>query len=233
MTDRGAESGPGNASGGGEQPPNPFSREGSRPSDALGAEPAPDATSSTEPAGSNGSSTSAEQTWQAYPSSGPPAGPYAPPPINPYAAPYVDPGFDPQPTPPYVPYGGTRPYDLVPPTGYGTNPYEVNPYQPAYGGYGSYGVVPIQHPRAVPAMVLGIIGIVLAGSCGIGGLLGIGGIVLGRKARNEIDAEPGRYAGRSQATAGIVTGTIATVLGTLIMILVVVVFAAGAGLEGF
>ena len=162
----------------------------------------PDATSSTEPAGSNGSSTSAEQTWQAYPSSGPPAGPYAPPPINPYAAPYVDPGFDPQPTPPYVPYGGTRPYDLVPPTGYGTNPYEVNPYQPAYGGYGSYGVVPIQHPRAVPAMVLGIIGIVLAGSCGIGGLLGIGGIVLGRKARNEIDAEPGRYAGRSQATAG-------------------------------
>ena len=118
---------------------------------------------------------------------------------DPYAAPYVDPGFDPQPTPPYVPYGGTRPYDLAPPTAYGTNPYEVTPYQPAYGGYGSYGVVPVSIRAPSRRWFSASSGIVLAGSCGIGGLLGIAGIVLGRQARNEIDAEPGRYAGRSQA----------------------------------
>jgi hypothetical protein len=226
MTDRGAES------------PSPFSREGSRPSDALGADPAPDTPGvpgPTEPNGSTGSSASpsAAQIWQAYPSSSPPDAPFTPPAADPYAVPQVDPGFDPQPTPPYVSYGDSRPYDLTPPAAYGTNPYEVAPYQPGYGGYSPYGMVAIQHPRAVPAMVLGIVGIVLAASCGVGGFLGIGGIVLGRKARNEIDTEPGRYAGRSQAVAGIVTGTIGTVLGALITILVIVVIAVGAGLEGF
>ena len=182
MSDRGAES------------PSPFSREGSRPSDGLGAD--------QEPTGSSGSNAS-EQTWQIYPGSGATADPFTPPPAAPYAA------------------------------AYGTNPYEVTPYQPGYGGYSPYGVVAIQHPRAVSAMVLGILGIVLAASCGIGGFLGIGGIVLGRKARNEIDAEPGRYAGRSQAVAGIVTGTIGTVLGVLISILIIVLVAVSAGLEGF
>ena len=36
----------------------------------------------------------------------------------------------------------------------------------------------------------------------MGGLLGIAGIVQGGRARHEIDAEPGRYGGRSQAVAG-------------------------------
>lgn len=223
MTDRGAES------------PSPFSREGSRPSDALGADPAPDMPGLTGSTGPNGSSpsASAEQSWEAYPSSNPPEAPFTPPAADPYSAPSVDPGFDPQQPPPYASYGNSRPYDLAPPAAYGTNPYEVAPYQPGYGGYSPYGMVSLQHPRAVPAMVLGILGIVLAASCGVGGFLGIGGIVLGRKARNEIDTEPGRYAGRSQAVAGIVTGTIGTVLGALITILIIVLIAVGAGLEGF
>ena len=135
--------------------------------------------------------------------------------------------------PPYASYGSSRPYDLPPTGAYGTNPYEAPPYQPTPGGYSPYGVAPAQHPRAVPAMVLGIVGIVLAASCGVGGFVGIAGIVLGRQARTEIDAEPGRYAGRSQAVAGIVTGAIGTALAVLITILLVVVFAVGAGLEDF
>jgi hypothetical protein len=202
MTDRGAES------------PNPFSREGSRPSDGLGADPVP-------------------ETWPTYPGAADPADPFPPPPTGSSAPPYADPGFDPQPTPPYANYGSSRPYDLAPTGAYGTNPYEVPPYQSTPNGYRPYGVVPIQHPRAVPAMVLGIVGIVLAGSCGIGGFVGIVGIVLGRQARSEIDAEPGRYAGRSQAVAGIVTGAIGTGLSALITILLILVFTVGAGLEEF
>ena len=179
MSDRGAES------------PSPFSREGSRPSDALGAD--------QEPTGSVRSERRANRPGRPTPGRALPRT-RTPPPADPYAAPYVAPGFDPQPTPAYASYGDGRPYDLTPPAAYGTNPYEVTPYQPDYGGYSPYGTVGIQHPRAATAMVLGIISIVLAASCGIGGFLGIGGIVQGRKARNEIDAEPGRYAGRSQAS---------------------------------
>ena len=190
MSDRGAES------------PSPFSREGSRPSDALGAD--------QEPTGSSGSER--ERTDLADLSRlGRARGP-VPAAGRPVRGPLRRAGLRPAADTGVRSYGDSRPYDL-PPAAYGTNPYEVTPYQPGYGGYSPYGVVAIQHPRAVSAMVLGILGIVLAASCGIGGFLGIGGIVLGRKARNEIDAEPGRYAGRSQAVAGIVTGTIGTVLG--------------------
>ena len=197
----------------GAESPSPFSREGSRPSDGLGGDPVP-------------------ETWPTYPGADPADFP-PPPPAGPPAGPYADPGFDPQPTSPYASYGSSRPYDLPPTGAYGTNPYEAPPYQPTPGGYSPYGVAPAQHPRAVPAMVLGIVGIVLAASCGVGGFVGIAGIVLGRQARTEIDAEPGRYAGRSQAVAGIVTGAIGTALAVLITILLVVVFAVGAGLEDF
>ena len=173
--------------------------------------------------------------WPGYP---PATDPYAGPatPVNPPSQ-YIAPGFDPQPTPPYggdpqaQPYGQAYgqptpnayeqppadPYAQPDASPYGGNPYAVNPYQPAYGGYGSYGVVPTQHPQAVLAMVLGIVGLVLSGVC-LGGLVGIAGIVLGRKARREIDAEPGRYTGRGMATAGLVTGIISLAFSALIVI---------------
>ena len=56
--------------------------------------------------------------------------------------------------------------------------------------------------------------------------MGIGGIVLGRRVKNEIDAEPGRYTGRSQAVAGLITGIVGvsiTVLATLFIVLAIVV----------
>ena len=195
---------------------------------------------------------SADERWPGYPpASNPYAGPdpyaspdpYANP--DPYAGPYPGapqpgppaPGYAPPPTPPYGSAGpaasaydgpsyGSNPYEVNP---YEVNPYEVNPYQPGYGSYSPYGTVPANHPRATSAMVLGIVSIVLASSCGIGGLLGIVGIVQGRKVRSEIDAQPGRYAGRSMASAGIITGTIGVVLGALVTIGVIFAFAIGAG----
>ncbi len=187
---------------------------------------------------------SAGDSWPGYP---PASNPYAGP--DPYGGPYPGapqpgpaPGYDPLPTPPYgsagsaaSAYDGTtygsnpyegNPYEVNP---YEVNPYQVNPYQPSYGSYNAYGAVPTNHPRATSAMVLGIVSIVLASSCGIGGLLGIAGIVQGRKVRSEIDAEPGRYAGRSMASAGIITGTIGVVLGALVTIVVILAFALGAG----
>lgn len=183
-----------------EEPPNPWSREGSS------ADPDADA---------------------AGPASAPSAAPAAEPP---------PPGFDPLPTPPYgngqgSPYGNPPPVyaDPAPPYGapppaYGSNPYEVSAYQPAYGTASPYGMVPVAHPQSNTAMIFGILGIVLSVSCGIGGLIGIPGIVLGRRARREIDAAPGRWAGRSQATAGIITGTIGVVFSVVAVVAIVVYF---------
>ena len=106
-------------------------------------------------------------------------------------------------------------------------------YQPAYGMSSPYGVVPVSHPQSTTAMIFGILGIVFGLSCGIGGLLGIPGIVQGRRARNEIDAQPGRYTGRSQAVAGIVTGTIGVVIAALVVVAIVAVVVGGVATGEF
>jgi hypothetical protein len=185
-------------SGPGADPPSPFSREGSQAAEGFGASSPPP---SAEP-------------FELY---SPPAGgaPYAATPSPP------PPGFDPQPTPPYGSNGNSSSYASAPPA-YGSNPYEYPPYQPAYGGTVPYGVVQVSHPKATTAMVFGILGIVFGLTCGLGGLLGIPGIVQGRRARAEIDAEPGRYGGRSQAVAGIITGVIGVVIAALVIAFVVV-----------
>jgi hypothetical protein len=139
----------------------------------------------------------------------------------------MPPGFDPEPTPAYGSDGTASSY-ATPAPAYGSNPYEYPQYQPVYGGSVSYGVVQVSHPKAGTAMVFGILGIVFGLTCGIGGLLGIPGIVQGRRARAEIDAEPGRYSGRSQAVAGIVTGTIGIVIAVLVIVLAVVAVIYGA-----
>jgi hypothetical protein len=105
------------------------------------------------------------------------------------------------------PYGG-QPYGQQP---YGGQPYGGQPYGGAPGfGYGA--PVP-NHPSATTAMVLGLVGLI--------GLVLCGGVTLllspfawriGARAVREIDAEPGRYAGRDQANAGRIMGLIGTVL---------------------
>jgi hypothetical protein len=202
---------------------------------------------SAQEAESQPSSASSAPEWPAYPetsgeatrplpSQAPPdqpysAGqPYAPPPEQapPYQAPYQP--YDQQAMPSYgsaasypqpdspQSYPGASPAG----GGYGTNPYEVNPYQQGqYGGYVGYGPPP-NHPQAVTAFVLGLIGVVVCGPVGIGGL------VIGGRVRREIDAAPGQYSGRGLATAGWVLGIISVVFMVLGVIFVIIGITAGA-----
>jgi len=213
--------------------PSPFSREGSSPSDGLSSDN-PEQTTPYQPLG-DGSNDQYASHWPSYPADDP----YANPSVDPYGRPVggyggsadstytvTGPGFDPQAPPRYDPIQGYGDSDS---SSY-RNPYEANPYQPSFGGVSPYGAASTQiatpHPQAALALVLGILGTVLGLGCIVGGLVGIGGIVLGRRVKNEIDAEPGRYTGRSQAVAGLITGIVGvsiTVLATLFIVLAIVV----------
>jgi Domain of unknown function (DUF4190) len=219
-------------SGPGANPPSPFSREGSQAADGLTASPSPASSAEPfEPYQPPPADGNPYTTPSAYPGPFSSAEPYPASGTTPAPPP---PGFDPQPVPPYGSDGTTAPYVASSAAHgsnpYGSNPYEYTPYQPAYGGNVPYGVVQVSHPKATTAMVFGILGIVLGLTCGIGGLLGIVGIVQGRRVRAEIDAEPGRYGGRSQAVAGIVTGIVGVVIAALVIgfaVLVIVYSASG------
>jgi hypothetical protein len=227
------------------QAPNPFSREASEPSDGLSADADPgSATPPTYRATGGESPDQYAGDWPSYPA----GDPYGRSSVDPYAMPgesynnlsansrYAGPeaGFAPQPTPPYGDFGQS----YGQPAGYDSNPYAANPYQPAFGAVSPYGAVPEatpteQHPQAPLALILGILGTVLGMTCVVGGLVGIGGIVVGRRVRNEIDAEPGRYTGRSQAVGGIVTGIIGVSIFTLVTVLIVLAVIAGIASADF
>jgi hypothetical protein len=70
-------------------------------------------------------------------------------------------------------------------------------------------------------MVLGILGLAVCP------LIGIAALVLGSKARKEIDAAPGRFAGRGMATAGFVLGIISVGFTVLLLLLLIVGGIAG------
>ena len=157
----------------------------------------------------------------------PPSGPgTVPPPQNPYSNPDPDQsrpspyGGQPSPPPPN-PYPAPNEYAAP------QNPYGA-PYHPAYAGGG----LP-DHPSATTAMVLGIIGLVSIVLCG-GILLILSPFAwaMGAKAVREIDASPGRYAGRDKAQGGKIMGIIGSVilaLGVLAIIaFVVLVVAVGS-----
>ena len=221
------------------QQPNPFSREASEPTDGFSANQ--NAGSATPPTYRPTGGESPDQyagDWPSYPADDP----YPRPEADPYAMPgesygnpnanstYAGPevGFAPQPTPPYGDFG----HSYGQPAGYDSTPYEANPYRPAFGAVSPYGGAPEvrpsqQHPQAPLALILGILGTVLGFTCVVGGLVGIGGIVVGRRVRKEIDADPTRYTGRSQAVGGIVTGIIGVSIFTLVTVLIVLAVVAG------
>ena len=62
------------------------------------------------------------------------------------------------------------------------------------------------HPKALTALVLGVLGVAF---CGV---LGPFAWVIGKRSVDEIDASHGRLGGRIQAQAGYVLGIVATVL---------------------
>jgi hypothetical protein len=227
------------------QGPNPFSREASKPKDGFSATPDPgSATPPTYPPTGGESPAQHPGDWPSYPADDP----YQRPEADPYAMPgesygnpnansiYAGPevGFAPQPTPPYGDFG----HNYGQPAGYDNTPYEANPYRPAFGAVSPYGPAPEvtpaqQHPQAGLALILGILGTILGMTCVVGGLVGIGGIVVGRRVRNEIDAAPGRYTGRSQAVGGIVTGIIGVSIFTLVTILIVLAVVVGIASTDF
>jgi hypothetical protein len=122
------------------------------------------------------------------------------------------------------PYGAEQPYASGP--AYGESPYEGSPYQASFGGttpYGmaSYSAPPVQHPQATLALILGILGLAVCPFVGIAALL------IGNKARKQIDAAPGQFAGRGMATAGFVMGIVSVAL-VVLMVLIVILGIAGA-----
>jgi hypothetical protein len=131
---------------------------------------------------------------------GPQGGPYGAPPPPP-GAPGSEGGYG-------QPYAGG-----YPPAG-----------QPGYAGYAA----PTTNPKATWALVTGIIGIVL-GCCGLFGLVGIAGVVLGIQARREIAASQGALTGDGAALAGIILGGIGAVSGLVLGVIGIALFSSGHG----
>lgn len=89
--------------------------------------------------------------------------------------------------------------------------------QPQWGGGGQ---APQSTPgKATAALVLGICSIVI---CGI--IFGPLAIIFGNQAKAEIDGSGGRLGGRGMAQAGFVLG----IIGTVLAVLWIILFAAGA-----
>lgn len=149
---------------------------------------------------------------------------------------YSDAPAWPQQPPPAYPTPGSQPgAPAYPPQpgGYGPGGYPPPPagYPPTPG----YPPVtlggPVTHPMATPAMVVGIVGLIGECLCGVFALACPVAWVLGVKARRAIAAAPGQYAGHQQATVGMVTGIIGTVLAGAALLFIVFVYFFGDGIE--
>lgn len=112
------------------------------------------------------------------------------------------------------PYGGSQGYNQppgYPPAG-----------QPGYPPAGYFGAPPPDHPQATTILIVGILSVVL---CQI---LGPVAWVMGRRARDEIDASNGGLGGRTQVTVGYVCGIVATCLLLLYVAIFVIAILVAA-----
>ena len=117
------------------------------------------------------------------------------------------------------------------------NPYPGGPAQPGppYGapgyppqpGYGQspYGQLPATNGKATASLITGIATLVFSLCCL--GFLGVIAIVLGVKARKEIRLSAGAQSGDGLALGGIVTGAVAVLASTLLVVIVLVAIASG------
>ncbi|MGL4743825.1 MAG: hypothetical protein ACRCXL_05490 [Dermatophilaceae bacterium] len=113
-------------------------------------------------------------------------------------------------------YGSTPP---PPPPGSGGGGYAAPP--PPAGGMGG----PVDHPKGMTVLILGILGIVCCG------FLAIPAFIMGNNALKEIDASPGRYSNRQIVQIGRILGIVGMVL--LVLSLIWVLFFGGlAALSG-
>ena len=97
--------------------------------------------------------------------------------------------------------------------------------QPAYG-YPAMLVPAPTHPSATTALVLGIVSLVGAVTCGLPLFAAPVAWVIGGRAVREIDENPQRWSGRESANAGRIMGMVGTALLILIL-LGLIVFAIG------
>jgi hypothetical protein len=112
-------------------------------------------------------------------------------------------------------YGSTPPPPPPPGSGdggYGGG-YAAKP--PADGGMGG----PVDHPKGMTILILGILGLVCCSP------LGIAAFIMGNNALKEIDAQPGRYSNRQIVQIGRILGIIAMVL--LVLSIIWIVFLGG------
>ena len=121
-------------------------------------------------------------------------------------------GSTPPPPPPPPPGAGDGGYG-APPPGAGDGGYGAPP--PPGGGMGG----PVDHPKGITILVLGILSLVCCSP------LGIAAFVMGNSALKEIDADPARYSNRQIVVIGRILGIIGMVL--LVISLVWVLFAGG------
>jgi hypothetical protein len=84
-----------------------------------------------------------------------------------------------------------------------------------------------RNSRATTALVVGIVALGGAALC-LPALAGPFAWVLGARARREIDAQPGRWTNRAEATAGMVMGIVTTVALVLVVLLMVVLVVVSA-----
>lgn len=158
--------------------------------------------------------------------------------------------------PTHQPYGGAGRSGDAPASGQGRPPEPQAPYGQASSAQGPYGQPPATqpygqpygqqpwagqpygyaaptttHPQANTALVLGIVAIGGMFVCGLPVLVSPFAWYVGAKAKREIEAEPGRWSGRSEANTGMVLGIVGTVLlglGVLAAVLLVTLAVAGS-----
>jgi Domain of unknown function (DUF4190) len=97
------------------------------------------------------------------------------------------------------------------------------------GGYPGAGAPASNNGKAVTALVVGIVSVILSLSCFCSplGLIGIVSIVLGRSAQREIQGSGGTQSGDGMARAGFILGIIATAIGAIFAVLWIIAIASG------
>ena len=103
--------------------------------------------------------------------------------------------------------------------------YGAPPPPPGGGGYAAPppgGPAPVDHPRGMLILILGIVSLVCLQ------ILGPVAWVMGNTAIREIDANPGAYSNRGTVNAGRICGIIGTIFLVLGLITWVILIATGA-----
>ncbi len=100
-----------------------------------------------------------------------------------------------------------------------------------YGSGANEPPAPPSYPNA--PLVWGIVALGGGFVCGLPMLLGPYAWYLGSRVRREIDESGGQQGGRSEASAGMILGVIATVLLVLGTLAVVAIIAIAAGTSGY